>query len=43
MDTISRKLARFALGLRYEDLSAEVLHKAKQMLLDPWAVLLEAT
>ncbi len=34
MDTVAAKLARLALGLKFEDLSDEVLHKAKQMLLD---------
>ena len=34
MDTIAGKLVRFALGLKYDDLPDEVLHKAKQMLLD---------
>lgn len=34
MDTVSAKLSKFALGLKFEDLSEEVLHKAKQMLLD---------
>ncbi|MFC1987910.1 MmgE/PrpD family protein [Chloroflexota bacterium] len=34
MDTVAAKLARLALGLKFDDLSEEVLKKAKQMLLD---------
>jgi len=34
VDTVAAKLARFALDLKYENVSEEVLHKAKQMLLD---------
>jgi 2-methylcitrate dehydratase len=34
MDTVSRRLARIALKMKYEDLPKEALHKAKQLLLD---------
>jgi 2-methylcitrate dehydratase len=34
MPTASQALSRYAIGLAYEDLPAEVVHKAKQLLLD---------
>lgn len=34
MATASEALSKFAIGLKYEDLPAEVVHKAKQLLLD---------
>jgi len=34
MNSITRQMARFALGLQYEDIPAEAVHEAKRFLLD---------
>jgi 2-methylcitrate dehydratase len=34
MSSFSRQIARFALGVRYEDLPAEVVHEVKRYLYD---------
>jgi len=43
METLSDRLARFAAGLRYEDIPAQVIEKAKLHLLDALGIGLAAT
>jgi 2-methylcitrate dehydratase len=42
MNSISRQMAEFAHGLRYEDLPGDVLHEAKRFLLDSMGCALAA-